>query len=284
MTAVLRPQLGAVEETLLITLYGRAVETRDPEGLLDDRAAVAMVEAIDYDFTRFDGKPSLLGACLRTLLFDHWVRGFLATHPDGTVVEIGTGLNTRFERVHNGRAHWLDLDLPDAIALRRRFFGEGEPRREMLAGSVLDVAWMERAAQLPGPWFFAAEAVLPYLAQEQVRWLFGELSQRFPGSWLATDTNTAWVVADQDNHDVVGLMAARLDWACDEPRDPEGWAPGVRLVETCTFAQLPEELLGQLSQARRAWLQMATEMAREKIDAYRLNRYELRGAGATGPR
>lgn len=285
MTAAHRPKLGTVEETLLITLYGRAVETRDPEGLLDDPAAVAMVEAIDYDFSGFDGKPSLLGACARTLLFDHWVRGFLTRHPDGTVVEVGAGLNTRFERVDNGHVHWIDLDLPDAIALRRRFFREDErSRRQMLAASVLDVAWMERAAQLPGPWFFAIEAVLPYLAEDQVRWLIGELTRRFPGSRLATDSNTSATVADQDGHDVVSLMAARFDWACDDPRELEGWAPGVRLEESRSLAQLPRELLAGFSPSRRAWLRMAAETAPEKIDGYRLSLYELRGAEDRGTR
>jgi O-methyltransferase involved in polyketide biosynthesis len=39
---------------------------------------------------------------LRTVLLDAWVRTFLARNPAGTVVEIGTGLNSRFERVDNG--------------------------------------------------------------------------------------------------------------------------------------------------------------------------------------
>jgi O-methyltransferase involved in polyketide biosynthesis len=34
---------------------------------------------------------------LRTAGFDEWVKGFLSRHPEGTVVEIGAGLNTRFE-------------------------------------------------------------------------------------------------------------------------------------------------------------------------------------------
>ncbi|MGP3999547.1 class I SAM-dependent methyltransferase [Streptomyces sp. 8N706] len=73
--------------------------------------------------------PSLVGATLRTLLFDHWVRDFLRRHPDGTVVELGTGLNTRYERVADGRAHWFDVDLPDVIELRPAFFADGERRR-----------------------------------------------------------------------------------------------------------------------------------------------------------
>ncbi|MEU0577340.1 hypothetical protein ABZ465_08575 [Streptomyces griseoincarnatus] len=46
---------------------------------------------------------------------------FLSAHPDATVVEIGTGPNTRHERVDNGRSRWHELDLPGVIDLRRHF-------------------------------------------------------------------------------------------------------------------------------------------------------------------
>jgi O-methyltransferase involved in polyketide biosynthesis len=133
-------RLGTIQETLLIPLYGRAVETRKPEAVLRDPAAVAMVAAIDYDFSRFDGGPSLMGSVLRTNLFDHWVRAFLAECPDATVVEIGTGLNTRYERTDNGRAQWFELDLPDVIELRQTFFTD-TPRRRLLAART---SWPRR--------------------------------------------------------------------------------------------------------------------------------------------
>lgn len=70
--------------------------------------------------------------------------------PPGTVGEIGTGLNTRFERVDNGQVHWIDLDLPEVIALRRQFFTDSD-RQRMIAGSVLDPAWTDTVRTSPGP-------------------------------------------------------------------------------------------------------------------------------------
>ncbi|MCT6781896.1 MULTISPECIES: hypothetical protein [Streptomyces] len=98
-----RANLGSVQVTLLIPLYGRAVETRKKHAILRDAKADEMVAEIDYDFARFDNLPSLIGTVLRTALFDRWVHDFLAESPAGTVIEIGTGLNTRFERSDNGR-------------------------------------------------------------------------------------------------------------------------------------------------------------------------------------
>jgi O-methyltransferase involved in polyketide biosynthesis len=37
-------------------------------------------------------------------ILDGWVRRFIAQHPTATVVELGTGLNTRFDRLDNGTA------------------------------------------------------------------------------------------------------------------------------------------------------------------------------------
>ena len=97
------------------------------------------------------GCSFIMGIVMRTAILDAWVRAFLAGHPAGTVVEIGTGLNTRFERVDNGQAHWIDLDLPDVIELRRRFFAD-TGRHRMVAASVLDEAWLQDVdARQPSP-------------------------------------------------------------------------------------------------------------------------------------
>ncbi|MFB7299234.1 class I SAM-dependent methyltransferase [Streptomyces rubiginosohelvolus] len=97
------------------------MESRKKHAILRDAEADEMVAEIDYDFARFDHLPSSVGTVLRTMLSDQWVHDFLAESLAGTVIEIGTGLNTRFERSDNARARWLDLDLPDCITMRRRF-------------------------------------------------------------------------------------------------------------------------------------------------------------------
>ncbi|WP_156726858.1 class I SAM-dependent methyltransferase [Streptomyces apocyni] len=272
------PQLGTVQETLLITLYGRAVETADPGGMLRDPKSVEVTEAIDYDFAKFDGKPSLLGVNFRTLLYDSWVRRFLAEHPTGTVVELGCGLNTRLERTDNGTAHWVELDLPDAVDLRRHFFAESD-RRTIIGASVLDTSWHDRVAALPGPYLFVAEAVLPFLDEDRVRSFVRDLSGRFPGALLATDTSAQDMVDTQDQHDVLSMMAARMVWACDDPRAVETWEPepGPRLLESRTFLDFPSELTDPLSAARKAFVQVMRTDFRDKAESYRFNLFRLAG-------
>ncbi len=86
-----------------------------------------MVRSTRLDPARYSRGAGGAFFVMRSAILDAWVRAFLAGHPAGTVVEIGTGLNTRFERVDNGQSGWIDLDLPDVIELRRRFFADSSP-------------------------------------------------------------------------------------------------------------------------------------------------------------
>ncbi|MEU1280939.1 class I SAM-dependent methyltransferase [Streptomyces sp. NPDC005805] len=268
------PELGEIQETLLIPLYARAVETRKRHGMLSDPRAVEMVDSLDYDFSRFDGARSLLGSNVRTLLIDAWVAEFLGRHPDGTVVEIGTGLNTRFERLDNGRTHWFDLDLPDVIDLRRAFF-EDTPRRRMLAGSVDAPEWTAAVRERPGPYFLAAEAVLIYLEEARVRAVFEMIARELPGAWLALETASGRMVGTQDSHDVLSKVAARMHWQCDDPAEILSWVPGLTLETSCTFAALPAAVRTRLPARYRAMLRAASVVKRKDIESYRFHLFRF---------
>jgi O-methyltransferase involved in polyketide biosynthesis len=113
--------LGGVPETLLWTLYHRAVEARRPDAVLHDPRAVELVERIDYPFAQRFGPGGRLGQwqALRARCFDIQVGRFLRRHPDGTVVALGEGLETQLWRVDNGRVRWVSVDLPETIEVRR---------------------------------------------------------------------------------------------------------------------------------------------------------------------
>ena len=265
--------LDPVQETLLIPLYGRATLTRQGSPLIDDPRAVAMVESIDYDWAKLDGLPSLFGATLRTRIFDHWVSAWLERNPDGTVVEIGAGLNTRYERLDNGRARWFELDLPGAMALRRRFFADDE-RRTLLTGSVTDGAWVEAVAPTGGPWFVVAEAVLPFLPGEDVRTALAHMT-RFRRSRIALDTWGSWMAEHQDEHDALSRMDARVAWCIDDPATLREWEPDLRLTDSCILPDapapvrdlLPPEVIGALPAMR----------ADPQVASYRLNLFTTAG-------
>jgi len=239
-------ELGEIQQTLFIPLAGRARETQRRHPVLRDPKAVEMVASIDYDAAIYGRGAGGGFAVARTSIFDYWVGGvgqFLARHPAGTVVELGTGLNTRFERVDNGQVHWIDLDLPDTIALRRKFFTD-TGRRQMIAASVLEESWLPAVAQRPAPQLFVAEGVLVYLPPVAVEATLARLALEFPGALIALDTYSQQAVKSQHQRAARRNMPARWAWACDDPRSLERL--GLRVVESATVTRPPRAV-------RRRW-------------------------------
>ena len=247
-------RLGAVQETLFIPLAARARAARRKRPVLRDPKAVELAASIDYDAAKYG--PGAGGAItvLRTAIFDSWVRAFLARHPAGTVVEIGTGLNTRFERVDNGTVHWIDLDLPDTIELRRRFFAD-TGRRRMVAASVLDQTWAPVVAESPGPYFFVAEGVLVYLPEDEVTEALTRIVTGFPGAFVALDTYGQRTFEQQHRLSARRNIPARWAWACDDPRSLERL--GLRVVESSTITRPPATVRRQLPARYRLLLPLA---------------------------
>ncbi len=258
MTDPVPVSLGHTQETLLIPLYGRATMTRAGSPLITDRKAVEMVERLDYDFTRFDGSMSLLGSVFRTRVYDRWVEQWLRANPTGTVVEVGVGLNTRYERVDNGEARWIEIDLPDAMALRREFFADTD-RRTMLAASITDTSWIEAVRATGGPWFFSSEAVLIYLEPGAVRSVLATIGAEFPGSSVAFDTWSTWMRDHQNEHDTISAMDAEFRWFCDDVAALD--IPGIKVEVQASFAfvDAPPELLELLTEEFRAFVPALAE-------------------------
>lgn len=254
MTDKHQVQLGAVQETLFIPLAARARESRRKRPALRDPKAAELVRSIAYDTAKYGRGAGGAITVLRTAIFDSWVRAFLARHPAGTVVEIGTGLNTRFERVDNGQVHWIDLDLPDTIELRGKFFADTD-RRRMVAGSVLDEQWLDIAAQLPGPYFFVAEGVLVYLPENQVTTALAGIAARFEGAMVALDTYPKSTYDRQHQLAAKRDIPARWAWACDNPYSLERL--GLRVVESATVTRPPAALRRQLPTRYRYLLPLA---------------------------
>src|SRR4030067_208041 len=140
--------LDGVSETLLMTLYVRARESQRSNGMIKDAKAVAMVNQLACDFSRLRmQRHDEIAVIMRMRKFDSHVRDFLARNPDAVVVHIGCGLDTRFERVDNGRVEWFDLDVPDVMELRKKLIPSESSRYHTLATSVFEDGWFAEVSR-----------------------------------------------------------------------------------------------------------------------------------------
>ncbi|MBY0501946.1 MAG: class I SAM-dependent methyltransferase [Alphaproteobacteria bacterium] len=182
--------LEGVSETLLIPLYGRALETDRYEGIIQDPKAVEIVNKIEKELPtlKLSCSPQLqLGLCIRTRILDERVNDFLDTSPDAHIVNLGAGLCTRFTRLDNGSCQWSEVDLPQVKKLWHQLYEESENHR-FIEGSVIEIDWFDKVVKNPdSKILFIAEGLLMYFPENVVHSILSNIGTHFPGSEILLD-------------------------------------------------------------------------------------------------
>ena len=247
MAAINTIDLGSVQKTLFLPLWGRAVETRKSRPLLVDLVAAQIIATIDYDFSTIARNISAitrLAWIARSLHADRTIRGFSEKHPSATIVNLGCGLDTTFERVDNGHLDWYDLDLPDVMDLRKKFIPEGA-RRHSIACSLFDNAWL-RQLKVTDFVFFLAAGVFYYFEESQLKPFFIRLADTCPGAEVLFDACSprGLKMANEKVIKAAGMdESAMLMWGLRQARDMESWDSRIAVVsEYPIFRKMKEGL------------------------------------------
>jgi O-methyltransferase involved in polyketide biosynthesis len=236
--------LGSVQLTLLFPLWGRAIETTKQHPMLIDKTAVKIIDQVDYDFDQmaknFD-ELSQIAWIQRSLICDQVIRKFLKANPQGTIVNLGCGLDTTFDRVDNGALTWYDLDLPDVIELRKKFISEND-RRHFISASLLDNDWFSNIIHV-GRILFISAGVLYYFEETEVRGIFMNLLEYFPGSEIFFDVCSpiGLKIANKKVVESSGLDArSHLKWGLKNVKDLLSWDDRIRMMGKHFYFRSPQ--------------------------------------------
>jgi O-methyltransferase involved in polyketide biosynthesis len=257
-----------VSETLLIPLYARAIETLSKNPIINDKKAVEISKKLNKIFStsssslhrqlakgkirRFSNKKLTAFLSIRSRKFDWYCQDFLKRNPNGTIVELGCGLSSRFSRIDNKTVEWYDLDLPEVIAFRKQFFQETS-RYHMIGSSVLDFKWMEKIPKKDI--LFLAEGLLMYLHEDDVKNLILKLQQEFPGCELVCEVENSFVINtlkknrwrkkfQRDHH--LGADVT-LYFGIENGKDLEQWGTGISFIDEWTVFDDHEKKLGWMN-------------------------------------
>jgi O-methyltransferase involved in polyketide biosynthesis len=156
--------LGA---TSFLSLYCHAANARSDQPILNDRRSLEIAACLDELLAGSDDRLArdlvtgrLKGSlvthiAMRAKRYDEYVRDFLTGFPNGVMINAGCGLDSRFERIDNGMVQFYDLDLPEVMAIRQRFFDDTDNYHQ-ISSSVPDDGWMDVVSSHPGPFLFMA--------------------------------------------------------------------------------------------------------------------------------
>lgn len=228
--------LSGAQQTLLITLHGKAIESRRPDSLLKDRYADEAVHRLDCDFSRLDlGLDGAVSLALRAKTLDDWTRAFISRHADAVVLHLGCGLDSRVFRIEPpSGVLWFDIDLPDVIELRRRVYAVRQDNcagdYRLLAASVTDAAWLEHVPR-DRPVIVVAEGLMPYLPSEEAPRLVARLVRHAASGELVFDGYNELGLSLLRITPQVRATGAEVHYAIDEPASLEQSVPGLRFID-----------------------------------------------------
>lgn len=235
--------LEGVARTLLVPLACRAIESARVDAILHDPHAVDVYNALggNPDFLMGMSGVDLFVTVMRARQFDKFARDFLARNPGGLVVDLGCGLDTRFNRLDDGQVTWLGVDLPEVIELRRKYLPDSE-RCKTIAQSMFELSWLDEVARMNKPVIFFAEGVFPYFSTADVRPMLLEMAARFPDGELVFDAASPFISRHHNRTStVLKRSGTRILWDAKSPQELETW--GLRLLDHWYYFDNPEPRL-----------------------------------------
>ncbi len=79
--------------------------------------------------------------------YDSYAKGFIEENPNGMVVSLGCGFDTRYWRVSKEPWKYIEIDLPDVIEAKKKVLGDIATYK-MLGNSILEESVINYIASL----------------------------------------------------------------------------------------------------------------------------------------
>jgi O-methyltransferase involved in polyketide biosynthesis len=239
--AITLPTFTPLEDSLWLTLCARALDDRSPHPVLGDATADQIVRTLDYDAGQLHINTNLkLNVALRAKKLDQVAAEFLARHPDAIGLDLGAGLDTRFERLAPpATVDWYDVDLP-AVATTRERLIPAHPNAHVIGADVTDPDWLD-AVPTGRPAVIVADGMMAFLTRDELVSLWNRLVSHFPSGEIVFNSYTRFTIWIAQHARGTKSVADLVKFpGMDDAHAPEGWNPKLQLVREILLSREPE--------------------------------------------
>ena len=202
-------------KTLYIPLYGKAYVSRLGLFLTDGMAQ----KIWDSEGFRLKGKSKSKWLAyymgIRAAVFDDFLRCELSPAPSVTVVHLGCGMDSRVLRVGDHGGRWYDVDFPEVISERGRYFSENE-NYKMISADLCRLDWISEIGER-GKAIVVMEGVSMYLPTEKLRDLLSALCAHFSEMRVLFDAYSCFAAKMSKYKNPVNDVGVRSLYGLDDP-------------------------------------------------------------------
>ena len=207
--------MNSVNQTLYIPLYGKSYISK--HGLiLNDPKAEEIWAAEGFALKGKSASKWLayyMG--MRAAVFDRWLKQRMEETPDAVVLHLGCGMDSRVCRVGTNGHLWYDVDFPNVIEARRRYYPESAYYK-MLGTDVCAPDYLEQIAGKNA--IVVMEGISMYLKWEELTQLLTRLSGHFDSAVLLMDCYTEFAAKASKYKNPINDVGVTEVYGLDDPK------------------------------------------------------------------
>ena len=237
--------MNSVNKTLYIPLYGKACVSRRGIILRDPKAEE--IWAAEGFPLRGKAASKWLSFYMgmRAAVFDRWVSRQMEAMPDAAVLHLGCGLDSRVLRVGTAPHMWYDIDFPDVIAERKKYYQETD-LYHLVGADVRNTGFLE---QISGEKVIVVmEGISMYLKREALTQLLAQLHSHFEQVVLLMDCYTEFAAKATKYKNPINEVGVTQVYGLDNPMELEC----SRFSFVGELDMTPSDLIDQLQGMERA--------------------------------
>lgn len=254
--AIFGHDLTDVSCTMLLTLYGRALESQSNHPEIYDPVAERIVGQINEELSQSALKlfqslsaskmkhSFIVHAAIRAKQYDFYTQEFIRSNPDCVVVNLGCGLDTRYFRLTEKPAHFYDLDLPEVIDLKTKLI-DVTGNYKMVRYSALDHGWIDEVIKHDQPTIVIAEGLFMYLPKPDVINLVKAIGEKIPkGQLIAEVVNEKytrglgqWIVGFKFKHELGMDKAMTYECGISNGAELASWSDRLTLIDEWNYLE-----------------------------------------------
>lgn len=207
--------MNNVNKTLYIPLYGKAYVSKN--GLfLNDKKAEEIWESEGFALKgKSKSKWLAYYMGIRSAVFDNWLNQKMSDIQDAVVIHIGCGMDGRVLRVDKMDHKWYDIDFPEVIEERKKYYAES-PYYQMIAGDVKNDEWLTGIIENKHA-IVVMEGVSMYLTSEQLNKLTKNLCDHFENISFLMDCYTVFAAKMSKYKNPINDVGVTQVYGIDNP-------------------------------------------------------------------
>ncbi len=234
--------MNSVNKTLYIPLYGKAYVSRK-DIILKDVKAEEICEKEQFPLKgKAKSKWLAYYMAMRARVFDDWTSEKLTEYSYALVLHIGCGMDSRVLRVKHTECMWTDVDFPQVIDERQKYYTETE-NYKMLGADTSKTDWIEG---LPASdcAVILLEGISMYLTNEQVSGLFKALENKYDRVHILMDVYTDFGAKASKYKNPINDVGVTKVYGVDAPEEV---LDGSSIMFLKEHDMTPENLVNELA-------------------------------------